>query len=98
MVVEILIPQRQPEHTLRNQIQQRVLDLLDAAVVGEASGEPPHNPGPLFQLPQQQRSPVGGDVAPVKAPNQFSPSQVLRLLRRLSERLELSRSMERRDH
>ena len=98
VVVEILITQRQPEHALRDQIQQRVLDLLGAAVVGEASGEPLHDPSPLFHLLQQQRSPVGGDVAPVEAPDQFPPSQVLRLLRRLSERLELSRSMERRDH
>ncbi len=93
VVVEILIPQRQPEHTLRNQIQQRVLDLLRAAVVGEASGEAPHDPGPLFQLLQQQRSPVGGDVAPIEAPDQFPPSQVLRRLQRLSERIESSRSM-----
>jgi hypothetical protein len=40
--VWILVAQRQAEHALLNQIQQRVLDLPGAAV-GEAGGEPPHD-------------------------------------------------------
>jgi hypothetical protein len=43
----ILVTQRQAAHALRNQIQQRVLDLLGAAVIGEASGEPPPDSRPI---------------------------------------------------
>jgi len=75
MVVEILVAQSQAEHPLRDQIQQRVLDLIRLTAIGEASGEPAHDPGPLLQFFQQQDASVGGDVAAIEAPNQFPSSQ-----------------------
>ena len=50
VVVEILIAQCQPEDALHNEIQQRVLYLIGLAVVGEASGEAPHDSGSLLQF------------------------------------------------
>src|SRR5580700_4758024 len=69
-----------------------VLDLVGLAVVGEASGEAPYDSGSLLQFLQHQRSPIGGNVAPIEAPHQLSPSQVLRGLERLSQRVESARS------
>jgi hypothetical protein len=93
VVIEILVAQRQPEHALRDQIQQRMLDLVGLAVVGEARGEAPYDSGSLLQLLQHQRSPIGGDGAPIETPNQLSASQVLRGFERLSEGVEASRSL-----
>ncbi len=98
MVIEILVAQCQTEHALQDQIQQRVLDLIGFAVVGEASGEAAHDAGSLLQLLQHQRSPVGSDVAPIKAPNQLSSSQVLQGLERLSDWIETSWSRQRSDY
>jgi len=93
VVVEILVAQRQPEHALQDQIQQRMLDLIGFAIVGEASGEAPYDSGALLQFLQEQRAPVGGDVAPIETPNQLSSSQVLRCFERLSGGGESSRSL-----
>jgi hypothetical protein len=93
VVIEIFIAQRQPEHALRDQIQQRVLDLVGLAVVGEASGEAPYDSGSLLQFLQHQRSPIGGDVAPIETMNQLSSSQVLRGCERLSQGVESARSL-----
>ena len=98
VVIEILVTQRQPKHTLQDQIQQRVFDPVRAAVVLEAAGEPPHDPGPFFQLLQRQHSPIGGDVASIEAPNQLPSSQFLRCGQRLTEGIELARSLQRSDN
>src|SRR5450759_2293066 len=97
VVVEILVAQSQPEHALHDQIQQRVLDQLGVAVVGEASGEALYDLGSLLQFLQHQRSAIGSDIAPIEAPNQLPSSQVLRGFERLSEGVESSRSLQRRD-
>jgi hypothetical protein len=43
-----------------------VLDEVGIAVVGEAGGELPDDPGQAFGLSEQQRAAVGGDVAAVE--------------------------------
>ena len=90
VVVEILVAQRQPEHALRDQIQQRVLDLVCLTVVGEASGEAADDSGSLLQFLQEQRSSIGGDIAPIETPHQLSSSQVLRGFERLNDGVESS--------
>src|ERR1035438_2200338 len=92
VVIEVFVAQCQPEHALHDQIQQRVLYLIGLAVIGEAGGEPAHDPSPRLQFLQHQHSAIGGDVATIEAPNQLPPSQLLRRFEWLSEGIESSRS------
>jgi hypothetical protein len=98
VVIEILVAQCQPEYALHNQVQQGVLDQVRPAVVGEASGVTVHDAGPLFQLFQQQGSPIGGNIASIEVANQFPASQFLQRSQRLNDGVESSWSLQRRDH
>jgi hypothetical protein len=98
VIVEILVAQRQPKHALRDEVQQRMLDLLGVAVVGEAGGEAPYDSRARLQFLQQQGSPIGGDVAPIEAPNQFASPQRLRICQWLVEGVESFRRREWRDY
>jgi len=51
VVIEVFIAQGQGEHPLGHQFANRVLNQFRIAVVGEASGESPENPGLGFHLP-----------------------------------------------
>ena len=97
VVIEILIAQRQSENALHDEIQQRVLDLIGLAVIGEASGEAAHDSRALLQFLQSQHSAIGGDVAAIEAPDQLPPSQFLRGFQRLLQRVESPGSFQRRD-
>src|ERR1019366_6811078 len=94
VVIEVFIAQRQPQDALHDEIQQRVLNLIGLAVIGEAGGEAAHDCGALLQFLQNQHSAVGGDVAPIEAPNQLPSSQFLRCRQRLREGVESSRSLD----
>src|SRR5712692_1845676 len=78
MIVQILVAQRQAIHALRDQIQQRMFDALWVPIVLKASGKAADNAGAPFGFLQQDRPTIGGDVSPVKAPDEFSAAQVLK--------------------
>ena len=83
--------------SLGKEIQQRVLDLIGLAVIGEAGGEPSYDSGSLLQFLQHQRPAIGGDVTTIEAPNQLPSAQFLWRFQRLSQRVEPPWSCERRD-
>ena len=76
VVVQVLVAQRQPEHPLRHQRFDPVLDKQRVAPVCEAARKAAHQSQTPIQLPQEQATRVRGDRTPVKTTTTFRPSQV----------------------
>jgi len=66
VIVEVLVAQHQAEDPLPHQRLDPVLDVARIAPVGEALGEPTHQPETVVHLPQQQRTRIRGDVAAIE--------------------------------
>ena len=66
VVDQVLIAQRQGEHTLAGQGRHAVLDLVRRATIDEAGREPPHQPDRPVGGAQQQRAGIRGDGATVE--------------------------------
>jgi hypothetical protein len=80
MIVEILVSQRQPIHPLPHQLFDRVLDYLCFPVIHKTLRKLPNDVSLRFQFPQQQRSPIGCDRAPVESRHHCSIRQPLKLI------------------
>ena len=66
VIVEVLIPQRQPVDALGDQLWHAVFDLRGLPIIVETVGEFPHDAGALFELAQQHRAAVGADRAAIE--------------------------------
>jgi hypothetical protein len=73
VVVDVLIAQRKPEHSLPHQRHDLMLDQLCAATVAEASRETIDQPDPSIRRPQKQRTGVRCDRSSVK-PSDHHPA------------------------
>ena len=78
MVVEILVAQAQPVHTLLDQRFDGMLDPIRIPMVGEALAQPTQNPGPLLHFAQQDAPGVGGDLTAVEPAHDISSVQALK--------------------
>jgi hypothetical protein len=58
VIVQILIPQRDPEHALADHRPDRMLDQIRPTLVDEAAGQPVNQSDRLIHTPQQQHSGV----------------------------------------
>ena len=72
VIVEILIPQRQPVEPLSDQLLHRVLDQPRVAMIREAIRELLDDPNPLLHLAQQQAATVRGDRSTVEPPHNLT--------------------------
>ena len=79
MVVQILVPKRDPEHPLRHQLCRRVLHARLIAVVHEAVREAAQPARTLLHLPQQQHPPVRARMLRVEAAHHRLPPQTGKL-------------------
>src|SRR5437763_4546952 len=66
MVVQILVAQRQSHHPLADQALQRVFHQDRVPIITKARRELTQQPCPPLYLPQQQPTPIGTQLPPVK--------------------------------
>ena len=83
VVIQILIPQRQPEDSLSRQRPHRVLDPPRIPVIVEALGKVPNPTAPSFHFPQQQPAPIAAQLPATEIHLHFAPTQPLKLKHRL---------------
>jgi len=72
VVVEILVPERQSIHALREQLAHRVLHPVCGAMVLKARRELLHNACATVYLTQQHCAAVGSDRTAIKTPHDFA--------------------------
>ena len=73
MIVEVFIPQGQPEDALSHQCLDLMLDIARITPIGEAVGEATHQPDASVYLSQQQRASVRGDVPAIEPGHHGTP-------------------------
>jgi hypothetical protein len=81
VVVEILIPERQPEDPLRHQLRHRVHDQVRGAPVGEARRHAPGQPQPAIEFAQEQHPAVAAELAAAEVGHHLARSQRRKLER-----------------
>jgi hypothetical protein len=74
MVVEILVSQSNPPHTLSQKFFDSEFDRIRTAVVSEGLAERPQDAEPFFDLPQQQSAGVRRDPPAIERRRNFPPS------------------------
>ena len=67
MIVQILVPQRQPVHPLRHQLLHAVFDPPALAPVRKTRRDPARQIQPKVRLPQQKRSTVARQMPGVES-------------------------------
>jgi hypothetical protein len=72
MMVQILIAQRQPIHSLCNQLGHGMFNTVCRPVIGESRRKPRHDTGTPGDLAQQQPSSIGSDLAAVESGDEFT--------------------------
>ena len=70
---KVLVAQHQAEDPLSHQRLDLMLDVARVAPVGEALGEPTHQPETAVHLPQQQRTRIRGDIAAIETGHHRTP-------------------------
>jgi hypothetical protein len=73
MVIEVLIAQRNPKHSLANQRRNLMLDQFRPPPIDEAIGKTINQPDRSIGRCQQQSATVRGDRAAIKAGNHPAP-------------------------
>ncbi len=67
MIVQVFVPQRQTEDTLRQHLRKLVLDQQRRSAVDKAARQPTQQVDLAVHLAQQQRSAVAGNLTGGKA-------------------------------
>ena len=78
MIVEIFIPQRNPINPLTDQGLQTVLGPLRIAVVSKTPRKPLENTKAPLHLAQHHPARIRTNHPPIKSPDHFAPSQLLK--------------------
>ncbi len=78
VIVEVFVTQTEAERALLDEVQNRVLDQVRIAMIGEAIREPLQDAGPLFQLPQQHAAGIRGDRPAVKPGHHVPPPETVK--------------------
>jgi hypothetical protein len=83
VVKQVLIPQGQGVYPLSHEFFDRVLDKLRIAMIGEATGELPKDPGSKFDFSQQDSAAIRTDRPAVKPTHNFASAKGMKLKRLL---------------
>jgi hypothetical protein len=78
VVVEILIPERNPKYPLPDKRCYLVLDQLRALLVVKAGRKSIYQPDRTIRCPEQQRTSIRGNVSPSNAATTSRPSTAVK--------------------